>query len=129
MRIKFDKDPLAVEQNNYLTKVVIVYIVYDLDNWLKILYRTFTLKNCLFGATTIVKNNNKEKWEYNGCGIAFDGKGEWSFGDDSARNVAVFGVDNSSSSHTDNRKNKFLVLGEGPIFVINGGTKCTRKKN
>ena len=31
--INFDKDPLAVEQNNYLTKIVNVYIVYDLDAW------------------------------------------------------------------------------------------------
>ena len=29
--IKFDKEPLAVEQNNYLTKAVNVYIAYDLD--------------------------------------------------------------------------------------------------
>ena len=28
--IKFDKYPLAIEQNNYLTKIVNVYIVYDL---------------------------------------------------------------------------------------------------
>ena len=28
--IKLDKDPLAVEQSNYLTKTVNVYIVYDL---------------------------------------------------------------------------------------------------
>ena len=33
MRIKLDKDPLTEEQNNYLTKAVNVYIVYDLDNW------------------------------------------------------------------------------------------------
>ena len=32
--IKFDKDPLAVEQNNYLTKVVNVYISYELAAWL-----------------------------------------------------------------------------------------------
>ena len=31
MGIKFDKDPLAVEQKNYLTKIVNVYIVYDLN--------------------------------------------------------------------------------------------------
>ena len=31
IRIKFDKDLLAVEKNNYSTKVVKVYIVYDLD--------------------------------------------------------------------------------------------------
>ena len=32
MRIKFDKGPLAVEQNNYLTKIINVYIVYDLND-------------------------------------------------------------------------------------------------
>ena len=31
MRTKFDKDPLAVEQNNYLTKIVNVYVVYELN--------------------------------------------------------------------------------------------------
>ena len=33
MGIKFDKDLLAVEQNNYLNKIVNVYIVYDVDAW------------------------------------------------------------------------------------------------
>ena len=40
---------------------------------------------------------------YRGYGKSFDGKGSWSFNDDFARNVKIFGVDNSSSSHTDNR--------------------------
>ena len=31
----------------------------------------------------------------------------------------MFDVDTSSSSHTDNQKNDFLVLGEGPTFGIN----------
>ena len=31
MRIKFDKDALGVKQNNYLTKIVNFYIVYDLE--------------------------------------------------------------------------------------------------
>ena len=48
MEIEFDKDPLAVEENNYLTKILNVYIVYDLDAWSKILCRNFTIKNaCL----------------------------------------------------------------------------------
>ena len=51
--------PLVVEQNNYTTKIVKVYIVYDLDNWPKVQLRNFTLRNCLFGATSIVKNNDK----------------------------------------------------------------------
>ena len=49
--IKFDKDPLAVEQNNYLTKILNFYIVHDLETCPKIPLRNFTLKNCLFGAT------------------------------------------------------------------------------
>ena len=66
--------PLVIEQNNYATKIVNVYIVYDLDNWPKNPLRNFTLKNCLFGATNEVKNNNKEKYVFSGYGIAFDGK-------------------------------------------------------
>ena len=36
MGIKPDKDPIAVEQNNYLTKIVNVNIAYDLDVWQKV---------------------------------------------------------------------------------------------
>ena len=68
-------------------------------------------KNCLFGATNVVKNNDKEKSVYNGYRIVFDGKGEWSFGNTSSKNVIIFGVDHSSLSHTDNLKNDFLTLG------------------
>ena len=40
-----------------------------------------------------------------------------SFGNGFARNVVIFGVDNISSSHTDNQKNNFLVLVEGPTDI------------
>ena len=43
--------------------------------------------------------------------IDIDGKSSLSFDNDSARNVIVFDVNNNSSSHTDNQKNFFLVLG------------------
>ena len=33
---------------------------------------------------------------YRGYGISFDWKGSWSFNDDAARNVIIFGVYNSS---------------------------------
>ena len=70
--------------------------------------------------TNIVKDNIKKKYVYSGYGIAFDGKGSWSFNDDFAKNVIIFGVDNSWSSHTDNLKNVFLILGKGDTFGING---------
>ena len=46
----------------------------------------------MFGATSIVKNSDKENYAYSGYGIAFDGKGEWSFDNDISRNVVIFGV-------------------------------------
>ena len=82
----------------------------------------------MFGATNIVKNNNKEKYFYSGYGIAFDGKGSRSFGNDFARNVIIFGVDDSSSTHTDNLKNDFSILGKGDTFGINGSFGATEKK-
>ena len=39
--------------------------------------------------------------------MVFEGAGSWSFGNDFARNVVIFGVDNSSSSHTVNYKINF----------------------
>ena len=49
------------------------------------------------------------------------------FGDGSTRNV-FFDVDNRSSSHVDNCKNNFLVLGEGPTDDINGTIGTAEKK-
>ena len=60
----------------------------------------FPLKSCLFGTVKLVRNADKSKFTYNGRGIGFGGDGSWSFGNDFARNVVIFGVDNSSSFHT-----------------------------
>ena len=79
IRIKFDKDPLAVEQNNYLTKNLNFYIVCDLDAWSRNLTNNFRFKNCLFGATNIVNNSDKERYVYvhSGYRITFDSAGSW----------------------------------------------------
>ena len=99
MRIKFDKNPLAVEQNNYTTKIAIFYIVYDSDSWPKNLTDSLKFKNCLFGATNMIKNSDKEKDVYSGYGITFDSVGSRSFDNDTAINILTFGVHNSSKSH------------------------------
>ena len=70
----------------------------------------------MFGATNIVKTSDREKYVYSGYGIAFDGKGSWSFSDDFGRNVIISGVDNSSSSHTANLTTDFLISGERDII-------------
>ena len=54
----------------------------------------------------------KIKWVYPGFRTVYDGKGLWSFGNDFARKVVIFCVDNSSSFHADNCKNVFLVLAD-----------------
>ena len=63
---KFDKDPLGIEQNNYLTKIINPYIAYNLDDWPRNSTNNFKFKNCLFGATNIVKNCDREKSVYSG---------------------------------------------------------------
>ena len=120
MRTKFDKDPLAVEQNNYLTKIVNVYVVYELNVWPKHPGNNFKFKNCLFGATNIVKNIDKEKFVYGGYGLTFNSATFWSFDNDTTINLIRFSVDNSSSSHSEYSTNNFLILSKGPTFGING---------
>ena len=98
-----------------MTKTTNFYFIYDLDAWPKVSLRNFTPKNCLFASSNTVKNSDKEKYVYSGYGIAFDRKAEWSFRNDYDRNFITFdsyNFDNSSSSHTDNRKINFLILGE-----------------
>ena len=41
----------------------------------------------------LVRNTIKIKFSYNGRGIAFDGEGLWSFSNDLAIDVVMFGVD------------------------------------
>ena len=60
MGIKFDNEPLAVEQSNYLTKIVNIYIVYELGAWPIITTNNFKFKSSLFGATNIVKTAIKK---------------------------------------------------------------------
>ena len=64
---------------------------------------------------------------YSGYGITFVIASEWSFHNGTARNVIIFGVDNSSPSHSENRKNNLLILGNGPTFGINGNLVHQRK--
>ena len=73
----------------------------------------------MFATTNKVKNNHKENWGYSGYGITFDSASSWSFDQEYARNIAIFGVDNSLSSHDGNHKNTFLVLAEVTTFDIN----------
>ena len=55
-----------------------------------------TLKNCLFGAVTLTKNADIDKYDYSGYGIGFDRKTVFSFPDNGfGQNVIIFEVDTS----------------------------------
>ena len=106
VRLKFNKS--CLKQPNNITydygHRVNVYIVYELgasgsnDN-------DPTLKNCLFGAVTLTKNADIEKYGYSGYGIGFDRRSSFSFpGGGFGQNVLIFGADMSSSVHIDNKK-------------------------
>ena len=80
VRVKFNKGCLKQSDNlayDYGSRVNI-YIVYELgasssnDS-------DPTLKNCLFGAVTLTKNADSEKYGYSGYGIGFDRRTSFSF--------------------------------------------------
>ena len=74
-----------------------------------------TLKNCLFGAVTLTKTADIDKYGYSGYGIGFDRRTRVSFPrGEFGQNVLIFGADVSSSAQIDNKKKDILVLGIGP---------------
>ena len=102
--------------------------MYNLDDWPRNPTNNFKFKNHLFRATSVVKSSNEEKCVYSGYKTISDGAVSWSFDNDTARNVIIFGVDNSSTSHSDNGKNIFLILCEGNTFGINWRFGSSEKK-
>ena len=106
VRLKFNKDCLKQPNNftyDYGHKVN-VYIVYELGASSSSSSDP-TLKDCLFGAVTLTKNADIEKYGYSGFGIGFDRRSSFTFpGGEFGQNVLIFGIDTSSSAHIDNKK-------------------------
>ena len=112
-RVKFTGSCLKQPKILY-THRKIVSIVYELgisssrDN-------DPTLKNCLFGAVTLTKNVDINKYGYSGYGIGFGRKTVLPFlGGGFGQNVLIFRADMSSSAYIDSKKKDRLVLGKGP---------------
>ena len=60
----------------------------------------------MFSAIKLTKHVDVDLYKYYGYGIGFDRKGLYSTGDETGRNVIIFGVNMSLSSHIDNNKKK-----------------------
>ena len=115
MRVKFTGSCLKQSVISYThRKIVNIYVVYELgastsNN------NDPTRKNCLFGAVTLTKNADIDKYGYSSYGIRFDRRSSFSFpGGGFGKNVLLFGADMSSSAHADNKKKDILFLGKGP---------------
>ena len=83
----------------YSNFILDLYIVYEINNWPINCSNNLTLKNCLFGTVKLLRNAIISKFPYNAQGIVLlmlDGAAKWNFTNDCARNVVIFGVDNTS---------------------------------
>ena len=86
-------------------KIVNIYIVYELGASSSNA-NDRTLKNCLFGAVTLTKNADIDKYGYCGYGIRFDRRSSYSFpGAGFGSNILICGADMSSSAHIGNKRN------------------------
>ena len=97
---RLKKDKVAFNHG----KIVTIYTVYKLIK-LSNIYKNnnLTIENALFGAVSLTKNADVDKYKYSGYGLAFDKRGSFSFsGGGYGLNVIIFGADMNSSSHIDN---------------------------
>ena len=85
-------------------KIANIYTVYELgasssnDN-------DPAIKSCLFGAVTLTKNADIEKYKCSCYGIGFDRRSRFSFRSGGyGQNILIFELDMSSSVHIDNKK-------------------------
>ena len=90
-----------------IKEIVNIYVLYELGASSSDINDS-TLKNCLFGAVTLTKNTDIDKYGYSGYGIEFDRRSSFSFpSSEFSQNIIIFGVNISSSPHIDNKKSTF----------------------
>ena len=110
-RIKFSGSCLKQNKITYIhVKIVNIYIIHEINKKDNTISSDATLENFLFGAVTLTKKVNIDRYGYYGYGIGFDRKGRFSFSAGGyGQNVLIFGVDMSSSSHIDNKKRHISI--------------------
>ena len=120
IRVKFSGSCLKQDKVTYTHgKIVNIYIVYEINKKDNTVISNPTLENCLFGAVTLTKNADIDKYGYSGYGIGFDRKESFSFSSAGYwQSVIIFGDDMSFSIHIDNKKKDILILGIGPTHGL-----------
>ena len=137
LRASFEGNYFKQDKIDYFHGPVInIYIVYRLDKIKTDRNTDFTIQNALFGAMKITKDAYESHNQYRGYGICFDSSSSnFSFGNRiDAKNVIIFGVDMSFSTHKRNESKSIFVLGKdfiqgvttiGPTAIAGSTTKGT----
>ena len=115
IRVKFTRRYLKQPKISYNRGAIVnIYISYEMGASSS-QNNNPTLKKYLFGAVTLTKNADIDKYGCSGYGIGFDRRSSFSFpGGGFGQNVLIFGVDMSSAAHIDNKKKDILVIGKRP---------------
>ena len=121
----FEQNKAIIPNNN---NVINMYCVYELEPVTPSSDDTFTIQNALFGAMEITENVDTSKYTYKGYGICFDEGGTFSKGNiNNGRNVLIFGADESSLVHANNKANNIYVMGDRFVQGINDTTLYAEK--
>ena len=99
--------------------VVNIYCVYQL-NISRVDSPDFTVQNAFFGGIKITKIVNTSNYKYSGYGSCFDGRSDFSIGSiTNCKNIIIFGVEMSFSSHSTNKTQNIYVFGKDFVQELN----------
>ena len=114
-RVEFNRSCLKQDKVTFShSQLVNIYIAYEISKSINISDYP-TLEDCLFGAATLTKHADNERYKYSGYGIGFDKHRGFSFpGTELGKNIIAFGGDMSSSTKIDDKKKDVLILDKGP---------------
>ena len=109
--------------------IVNIYIVYLIDPISNSRNTDYTVQNALFGGVKITKNaTDTSKHKYKIYGICFDEGGTFSKGGiNNGRNVLIFGVNENSLVHANDKANNNYVMGDLFVQGINDATLYAEK--
>ena len=121
----FTQNKVIIPNNN---NEINIYCVYKLQPMTASRDDTFTIQNALFGEMQITKNSDTSKCKCKGYGICLDEGGTFSkLNINNGQNVLIFGVDESSLVHANNKANNIFVIGDLFVQGINDTTLYAEK--
>ena len=120
----FKQTKLICPNNN---NVINIYIVYKIKPIFRL--SDYTVQNSLFGGVKITKNaRDTSKHKYEGYGICFHEGGTCSkVNINNGKNVLIFGVQESSLVHANNKANNIYVIADLFVQGINDTTLYAEK--